>query len=261
MQAGQPNKSRIFFSVIKGFIFGHVEYYQRPIKCCSGGLFWKSFQKGRCRIMYISIPAAGLSTASTGPTGLVELKIAKDLGVSQGPVREALQELEVMGLVYKKAYSGSFVASFSEEEIIGNFKLRTVLETFAIKEAIKKMGEPEIREMELILDKILEAKNNLDIEASSNLDIEFHSAFVKGARIPSLYKAWEISRIAQWTYITLSNKDTFETVPQSHIALLKFIKEKNEEKAVAVIEKHFNNALGYVLKMLAAGETAAAESK
>ena len=185
---------------------------------------------------------------------LVETKIAKELGVSQGPVREALQELEIMGLVYKKAYYGSYVASFSEEEVVGNFKLRTLLETFAIKEAIKRMDESEIKEMEAILDKILEAKKCLDIEASSNLDIEFHSVIVKGAKIPALYRAWEISRIAQWTYITLSNKETFETIPQSHIALLNCIKEKNEEKAVAEIENHFKNALSYVLKMLASGK-------
>lgn len=191
---------------------------------------------------------------------LVETKIAKELGVSQGPVREALQELKIMGLVYKKAYYGSYVASFSKEEVIGNFKLRTLLETFAIREAIKKMGEPEIKEMEAILDKLLEAKEGLDIEASSNLDIEFHSAFVKGANIPALYRAWEISRIAQWTYITLSNKETFEIIPQSHLVLLNCIKEKNEEKAVVEIENHFKNALNYVLKMLASGETEDAES-
>jgi len=179
---------------------------------------------------------------------LVELKIAKELGVSQGPVREALQELEVMGLVYKKPYSGSFVASFTAEEVVDNFRFRTLLETFAIREAIRKISSAEIKKLRSILNTMAEAVRNPDVEACSELDIEFHGVIVKAARIPSLYRAWEISRTAQWTYITLCNDEMLEAIPKSHAALLQYFDQKDEAKAVAELQHHFDSALSHILE-------------
>src|SRR6188472_3012956 len=48
---------------------------------------------------------------------LVELKIASEFGTSQGPVREALRELEVMRLVSTEAYRGTRVRAASPEEM------------------------------------------------------------------------------------------------------------------------------------------------
>jgi len=55
---------------------------------------------------------------------LVETRIAKELGTSQGPVREAIKELELMGFIDTVPYYGSFVHTFNQAEIKDTYHLR-----------------------------------------------------------------------------------------------------------------------------------------
>ena len=62
---------------------------------------------------------------------LIELKIAKELNCSQGPVREALRDLEGLGLVEHERYRGTRVRCLSKQEMIDAYEIRTVLEELA----------------------------------------------------------------------------------------------------------------------------------
>jgi DNA-binding GntR family transcriptional regulator len=64
---------------------------------------------------------------------LVEAALAQRLGVSRGPLREALQALTEEGLIVAEAYVGTRVAGLSEAEIEEIFSLRTELESFAFR--------------------------------------------------------------------------------------------------------------------------------
>ena len=62
---------------------------------------------------------------------LVEDNIARVLGVSRSPVREALMQLENAGLVVRKDGKGRVVAGFSEREIIDNYQVWEMIEGYA----------------------------------------------------------------------------------------------------------------------------------
>src|SRR4051794_19139332 len=64
------------------------------------------------------------------PSGahLLELQLAERLGVSRGPVREALMRLEQEGLVINQPYRGKFVADISAQTIHEIYSLRILLE-------------------------------------------------------------------------------------------------------------------------------------
>ena len=66
-------------------------------------------------------------------THLVEVEMAKKLGVSRGPLREALRILESEGLVKSYPGRGSFVSEISERDILEIYSLRTILEEEAIR--------------------------------------------------------------------------------------------------------------------------------
>ena len=82
---------------------------------------------------------------------LVETKIAKDFGISQSPVREALRVLEVMGLVETKPYIGCYVRAIDERGLQQVFDLRSLLECFAASTGICNLREDDINYMKNIL--------------------------------------------------------------------------------------------------------------
>ena len=56
---------------------------------------------------------------------IVETRWAKELGVSQSPIREAIRELEMIGLVENIPYKGSIVRKLTRKDIINTYEVRT----------------------------------------------------------------------------------------------------------------------------------------
>ena len=64
---------------------------------------------------------------------LVEARLAELLGVSRGPIRDALQYLEQQGFVHRLPHRGSFAATLAPEELVDIFILRADLEALAAR--------------------------------------------------------------------------------------------------------------------------------
>ncbi|MBN1332121.1 MAG: GntR family transcriptional regulator, partial [Synergistales bacterium] len=84
---------------------------------------------------------------------LVETEIAKALGVSRTPVREALRMLENEGLVRRVPRGGGVeVVGFSNEDIIELYTIRETLEVLAAEYAIRNISEKELKELESLVE-------------------------------------------------------------------------------------------------------------
>lgn len=80
-----------------------------------------------------------------GPDGrLVEEQIARELGVSRTPVRQALTTIEAEGLVEIFPNRGAIVASFSPDEVWRVYDLRAVLEGLAARRAAENVGKADL---------------------------------------------------------------------------------------------------------------------
>ena len=74
---------------------------------------------------------------------LVEAELQKLFGVSKSPIREALREVEKMGFVVIRPRRGAFVKAITQRDIEENFRVRSVLEALAAREAYATMTEAE----------------------------------------------------------------------------------------------------------------------
>src|ERR1700736_2662586 len=72
---------------------------------------------------------------------LLELQIAKEMNTSQGPVREALRDLEGLGLVQSERYKGTRVRGLSARELKEAYQIRAVLEELAAQLAAPKLKD------------------------------------------------------------------------------------------------------------------------
>jgi len=125
---------------------------------------------------------------------LREIPLAADLGVSRGPLREALAILSDEGLIVKYPYRGAFVAEVNATGMSEIASLRKKLEPFAIELALPKLtGANRIKVTRALEDMAIGAANN-DLAATINAHMAFHRAFyeLSGHKLLfDLWKSWE----------------------------------------------------------------------
>jgi DNA-binding GntR family transcriptional regulator len=121
---------------------------------------------------------------------LVELQIARDLNTSQGPVREALRELEAMDLVTTEPYKGSRVREVTPKDIREAYVVRASLEELAAR-----LAAPHFKGSVVTLRDeaaaIRTAARKKDIGAYTLHDVNFHRLIVAGASNRILLRTWD----------------------------------------------------------------------
>jgi DNA-binding GntR family transcriptional regulator len=105
---------------------------------------------------------------------MVEGPLARQLGVAQSSLREALQDLEHQGLVTKYDNRGTFVTDISLEEIDQLYAVRKQLEPFAASLARVRMTSAAHAELSDLLNKMHVAGQNHDLMELALVDLEFH---------------------------------------------------------------------------------------
>jgi DNA-binding GntR family transcriptional regulator len=103
-----------------------------------------------------------------------ELAVAKELGVSQTPVREALAALSKEGLVVKLDHIGTFVSSLDQVELRELLTLRAVLEGYCARLAAELLTSSEIPRLETLLEQMRAAARVDDMQSLIEADLAFH---------------------------------------------------------------------------------------
>ena len=108
---------------------------------------------------------------------IVEQELAAEFGVSRGPIREALRELENEGIVRYSRNGGCSVRKVTVKELYELYFMRTSYEVLSVKVVNGKIPEATIKRLEQVLNKM----QNLTPEDTENciaLDNEFHKELV-----------------------------------------------------------------------------------
>jgi len=142
-----------------------------------------------------------LSNAYQQGDRLVESQIAKEFGVSQAPVREALRDLSAMRFVEQEAFKGSRVRRISKHEIAQIYPVRAALEELAGRLAAAQFkGNTDL--LESIYQRMMQAAESDDVRALTRLDAQFHRTIIEAADNSVLTTTWESLMIESWTFVT-----------------------------------------------------------
>lgn len=105
---------------------------------------------------------------------LVEDRLAKELGVSRNPVREALRVLQAEGFIDMIPRRGAVVATLSDVEVRDIFDVRMALERLAAQLAARRADKQDVDELRRILADAQEALAKDDAATLTELNAEFH---------------------------------------------------------------------------------------
>src|SRR6187549_3395935 len=85
---------------------------------------------------------------------VIETRVARQLGTSQAPVREALRDLATLGLVEMHAFRGARVRQPAAAELIEAMEVRGELEAIAAREAARDIDDETLTAMNALIDQM-----------------------------------------------------------------------------------------------------------
>ncbi len=182
---------------------------------------------------------------------LNEVEIAFQLGVSRGPVREALQRLSRDGLLRMESHRGAFVRELDVAEVRELFEVRASLERQAASLAAERAGADEIDALRGLLDRARDAVSApVDPHYPERLDV--HELIVGCARNEALVR-----------YLALVNQELklvrarsgFQTVRapkafEEHARVVEAIAARDPHAAAEAMNIHMESALQSTLGLL-----------
>lgn len=171
---------------------------------------------------------------------IVETAIARSLGTSQAPVREALRGLEALGVVEITPFRGARVRRPSRREIIEAYAVRSSLEVLAARLAVARPTDADLAALADLLTAMRAGADAGDGHAVAEADARFHARIVELADNHTLTRVWGSLEPLSRTYLTLIGPGA--DLPWSaelHAPVLAALQRRDVEAVVAALEGHF----------------------
>jgi len=173
---------------------------------------------------------------------IVESALARELGVSQASVREALRSLIAMGFLENEPFKEITVRSFTAQDLMEVITVRIALETLACQLAVKRISDEEIDQLEDIVNEMIRASEQGDIDKRIHLNILFHEKLVETSGNKLILQLYKYMRFGTWSLLTgrLSDMDPMY-ISTRHRILLDALRSRDPEKITAAIQDHIES--------------------
>jgi DNA-binding GntR family transcriptional regulator len=175
---------------------------------------------------------------------ITEAELASALNVSRVPAREAMQKLQLRGILVGGEQRGLRVSDYSVRRIAELFELRFAIEKI-IFEHVMQAGrdrQPLITDLELIVGEMAELSGSGDPVALSSIDLDFHRTVARHSGNELAAQIWE--GLAQHMIIVFcrdwSNAADRTGEVRLHQALIDFLRNGDVADIDAILAKHFS---------------------
>lgn len=176
---------------------------------------------------------------------LMEISLAKRLGVSRTPIREAIRKLEHEGLVVMIPRRGAHVAEITRQELNDVLEVRLSLEILAIEKAVDRMKEPEIRKLKRAEAEFAELveRDDVDLTELGEADEHFHDVIYEGTGNRRLIQILNNLREQMYRFRVeyMKTKNIRQTLVDEHDAIVRAVESHDKEEAVRLTRLHIDN--------------------
>ncbi len=179
---------------------------------------------------------------------LVEQSIAREFGVSQGTVREALLKLEARDLVTTEPRKGTFVREVDHAEQAEFQSVRGALHALAVREAMAR-GTVEFGRLRAAAEDTLRAAETRDAMRYARANADFHAMIIEQSGNAVLLRIWR-QLSWQWAAPSIAHamREHFDllifTVKQHH-GIVDAMEAGDADTAVRMVEEHYGGVRKY----------------
>ncbi len=179
---------------------------------------------------------------------LRENTIGKELGVSRTPVREALRQLELEGLVAIIPNRGAYVTGISHKDIWDIYKIRSMLEGLCARWATENITEAQIDELEetiLLSEFQMKKESGFNTEQVAALDGRFHAILydASGSRILSHVLTDFHNYVQTARRTSIVSEDRARKSIREHRQILRAIHDRDAEMAEQLANEHIMHVM------------------
>ena len=174
-----------------------------------------------------------------------ELQVAKELGTSQAPVREAIRCLETLGYVEHIPHVGAMVKTFNQSEIEEAYQVREALEVHSMALIGDSLNEL-VKELEAQLMVMQSAIRENNIRTFTQADNQFHRAIVSYCDNETMLSMWESLKMQVQVIATLLKASMpLEKIYLLHPPIVDAFRSKSRERASLLLKGHYKILSGY----------------
>jgi GntR family transcriptional regulator, rspAB operon transcriptional repressor len=181
---------------------------------------------------------------------LIEAKVAKEIGTSRTPVREALHNLQKDGLIESIPRVGYRVRPISKEEVIQICKIREALEIIAANWAMERSHSTLVEELTR---NILDSEEKIamgDVHSFADLDAQFHETIARLSGSSHIMEITQLMRrhMLRHRITSFYHTDIFLRALDGHKLIFKALERRDSDEVERAIRYHLELSLRDILK-------------
>lgn len=193
---------------------------------------------------------------------LNEVSIAESIGISRGPLREAIKRLSGQGYLTMETHRGAFVKQYQPREIIELYELRSALELFSVRLATRRARDEQIDELR---EELVEESRRAEPAASADSDV--NSSPATGPYVAELdfhQRLAELggNRLIQAQLLDANHKLYLALSPThrsdirkrhavaSHLEVLAALRVRDEDHCIDLLKDHLNDSMHNSLQVM-----------
>src|SRR6266566_4728487 len=171
---------------------------------------------------------------------LIEVALAEQLGVSRGPLREAIGRLAAEGLVTVSPRRGAVVRSLSKEEFLELYQVREALERMAMQLAVPRLTDEQFEGLAALNDEMEAHASRNEVEAFFEANLAFHARLLEAsgnAKLQEVYRQL-LGQLGRYRLRSLTLRGNLQRSVAEHAAILRAAKRGDAERAAHLMSEH-----------------------
>jgi DNA-binding GntR family transcriptional regulator len=173
-------------------------------------------------------------------TELAEVALAEQLGVSRGPIREAIGRLASEELVTVRPRRGAVVRSLSKEEFLELYQVREALERMAVQLAVPRLTTEQLEQLAALNADMDGHARDSDVDAFFEANVAFHALLLEASgnvRLQALYRQL-LGQLGRYRVRSLSLRGNLQRSVSEHAAIVNAAKRGNADRASQLMAEH-----------------------
>jgi len=171
---------------------------------------------------------------------LQEVPLSEELGVSRGPIREAIGRLAAEGLVTVRPRRGAVVRSLSKEEFVELYQVREALEMLSVRLAVPRLRPDDVAALDELVARMAAHAERDEVAEFFEANSAFHLLLVEAAGNTKLRELYDqlLAQLGRYRLQSLTLRGNLERSVAEHAAILRAIKRGEAERAAHLMSEH-----------------------